>query len=190
MIAPKRHQRGMTLLVGLVMLVLLLLMAVSAFNISNTTTAVTGNMQAKMQTTNAAEQAIEQAISSTQFTQTPGKSIPDSCADNQACIDVNGDGTKDVTVVLKPQPCIKKIQIIKTANLNLNDPEDVSCMRGATDTAGIEGATTGNSMCAESVWEITAEATDLVTQSKSTIVTGVGTRVPSEYALDTSKACK
>lgn len=189
MMASRNRQRGMTLLVGLIMLVLLLLMAISAFNMSRTNTAVTGNMQAKMETTNAAMQAIEQAISANQFISTPANAVPNSCGANKACINVNGDGTANVTVQLIPPPCIKKIQIIKTANLDFNDPNDQPCLMGISQALGVAGATTGNSLCAESVWEITASASDAVTQAQSTVVTGVGARVPADEALDATKAC-
>lgn len=186
--ASPDNQRGMTLFVGLVMLVLLLLMGISAFNISRTNTAVTGNMQNKMETINAAMQATEQTISSTQFIETPENAIPGSCGTNQVCVDVNGDGTTDVTVALTT-PCIKKIQVVKNSNLDLADPEEAACALGVSQTLGVAGASTGDSLCADSVWELIANANDEVTQAQSTIVTGVAVRVPADNALDTSKAC-
>jgi Tfp pilus assembly protein PilX len=184
---PNR-QRGMTLLVGLVMLVLLMLMAVSAFNLSRTNTAVTGNMQNKMEAINAAMQATEQTISSTQFIDTPNNAVPGSCGVNRVCVDVNGDGNSDVVVTLDP-PCIKKIQVIKNANLDMTNPDDAACALGVSQSLGVAGSATGNSLCANSVWEITANASDSVTQARSTVVTGVAVRVAADNALDTSKAC-
>lgn len=183
--ALPRRQRGMTLLVGLVMLVLLLLMAISAFNISSTNTAVTGNMQNKMEATNAAMQATEQAISTNRFIETPASAIPG----NQMDIDVNGDGVSDVSVTLTPQPCIKKIVVIKNASLDVTNPADAPCALGVSQSLGVSGSSTGNSLCAQSVWEVTANATDAVTQAQSTVVTGVAVRVAADDALDATKAC-
>lgn len=182
-------QRGITLLVGLVMLVLLLLMAASAFQMSRTNTAIVGNMQNKLESTNAAMQATEQVISSTQFIDTPGNALANSCGVNQACVDVNGDGTSDVTVTFSPAPCIKKIQVIKNAQLNLADSNDIPCSVGVAQSLGVAGTVTGDSLCAHSIWEITANAADAVTQAASIVTTGVGVRVSADAALDASKAC-
>lgn len=179
------RQRGMTLFVGLVMLVLLLLLALSAFNISSTNTAVTGNMQNKMESTNAAMQAIEEAISTPRFIDAPEEALPG----NQAAIDINGDGNPDVNVTLDPLPCIKKIVVIKNASLDLTKDEDIPCALGVTQSLGVSGASTGNSLCAASVWEFTANASDTVTQAQSTVVTGVAVRVSADAALDIAKAC-
>jgi Tfp pilus assembly protein PilX len=179
------RQRGMTLLVGLVMLVLLLMMAVSAFNISRTNTAITGNMQNKMEATHAAMQATEEVISTTRFIDTPNNALPG----NQLEVDVNADGKTDITVTLAPPPCIKKIVVIKNASLNLSNPDDIPCALGVSQSLGVSGAATGDSLCAASVWEITANATDAVTQAQSTVVTGVAVRVSADEALDPSVAC-
>lgn len=184
-----RRQRGMTLLVGLVMLVLLLLMAASAFNISRTNTAVVGNMQNKQEATNSAMQATEQVISSTQFIDTPANAVSNTCGINQVCVDVNGDGATDITVNLSPQPCIKKVQVIKSAQLDVTNPNDAACAVGVAQALGVAGAVTGDSLCANSVWEITASAADAVTQSASVVQTGVAVRVSADAALDTSKIC-
>lgn len=183
------RQRGMTLFVGLVMLVLLLLMAVSAFNLSRTNTAVTGNMQHKMEATNAALRAVEETISTTRFIDTPANALQNSCGTNQVCVDVNGDGIDDFNVMLNPIPCIKKIQVIKNANIDPTSPNDAPCALGVAQNLGVAGAATGDSLCAESVWEVTAAATDAVTAAQSTITTGIAVRVPADQALDTAKIC-
>lgn len=182
-------QRGMTLLVGLVMLVLLLLMAASAFQLSRTNTAIVGNMQSKQEAINAAAQATDQVISSNQFIDTPANALSNTCGVNRVCVDVNGDGAGDVTVMLTPVPCIKKVQVIKNAQLNLSNANDIPCSVGVTQSLGVAGAVTGDSLCAHSIWEITASTEDAVTQSKSVVTTGVAVRVSADAALDTSKAC-
>lgn len=187
---PSR-QGGMTLLVGLILLVLLMLMAATAFNLSRTNTAVTANMQSRMQAGSAATAAIEQTISTAQFTQTPDNAIAgDTCGTNKICFDVNGDSTSDISVELTPPPCIKKAQPIKNASLDLTDPLDAPCAIGASQTFGVTGSATGNSLCSQSVWEVTAEATDSVTSTKAVVVTGVGVRTLADDAADPAKICK
>lgn len=180
------RQRGMmTLLVGIIILVLMMLMAVSSYNMTRTNAAISGNSQNKLQATNAALQVTEQVISSTTFTDTPANSIPN----NTASVDINGDGTADVTVTLNPVPCIKKIQVIKNSELNVALADDQACIQGTTQNLGISGSASGDSLCANSLWEINARAGDAVTQASSTVTTGVTVRVTSDSALDTSKAC-
>lgn len=188
------RQRGVTLLVGLVMLVLLLLMAISAFNMSRTNTAIVGNLQSRQEAVNAAMQVTEQAISSTQFIDTPDNALSGTCGatqvgPNQTCVDVNSDGTPDVTVSLSPQPCIKKIQVIKNAQLDILNPNDAACAVGVSQSLGVSGAVTGDSLCANSVWEITASAADAVTEAVSVVQTGVAVRVSADAALDITKVC-
>jgi len=57
-----RHQRGATLIIGLIMLVLITLMMVSAFLMSSTNLKSVGNMQSREEATAAANFAIEKVI--------------------------------------------------------------------------------------------------------------------------------
>jgi type II secretory pathway pseudopilin PulG len=58
-------QRGVTLVVGLVMLLILTLFAVSAIRLSTANLRTVGNMQARTEATAAAQAAIEEMMSST-----------------------------------------------------------------------------------------------------------------------------
>jgi Tfp pilus assembly protein PilX len=60
-------QRGATLIVSLIMLVVLTLFAVSAINLSNTNLKIVGNMQAQKMMEMAAQDAVEQMLSSPTF---------------------------------------------------------------------------------------------------------------------------
>jgi len=60
-------QRGATLIVSLIMLVVLTLFAVSAINLSNTNLKIVGNMRAQKMMEMAAQDAIEQMLSSPTF---------------------------------------------------------------------------------------------------------------------------
>lgn len=61
--ALKIYQDGATLIVALVMLVLLTMLAVSAINLSTTNLKIVGNMQAQKYMDAAAQEAIEQVMS-------------------------------------------------------------------------------------------------------------------------------
>lgn len=183
------RQSGIVMFVALVMLVLMLLMAAASFNMGRQNAIIAGNMQHKAQAMSSANMTVEQVVSSARFIDSPANALVDGCGTNQACYDVNGDGTTDVTVVLSPAPCIKKVQIIKNAELSINNPNDVVCMTGVAQNLGVEGASTGNSLCANTVWEINAAATDDVTGAASTVSAGFAVRVAADTALDATKIC-
>jgi hypothetical protein len=62
-----RSERGMTLLISLIMLVMITLFVVSMVRLSNTNVAVVGNMQAQRGVEAEAQQAIEIAVSKFSF---------------------------------------------------------------------------------------------------------------------------
>lgn len=188
-LAAPHRQRGITLIVGLIMLVLLLLMGISAFNLTRNNAAITANVQSRQEAINAAMTTTEEVISRSTFIDTPTNALVDGCGANQSCFDVNGDGTNDITVTLTPAPCIKKVQIIKNAELDLTDSEDLACAQGITQNLGVSGAATGDSLCANSVWEINAVANDAVSQANATVTTGISVRVSADTGIDTSKTC-
>jgi len=185
-----QHQRGMTLIVGLIMLVLLMLGGIAAFQQSRSNTAATGNVQHRMETTAAATAMVEDVISSANFATNPAAAASGSgCATNvpnRNCYDLTGDGTPDVTVQLTPAPCIKKAQPVQ--NSASADPSD-PCVVGASQKMGVEGAPTTNSLCTDTLWEITAVATDAVTSAQTVVTTGVTVRVSADDAANPGNQC-
>lgn len=95
----KNAQRGATLLVGLVMLVVLTLLVASALRSSTVNLRIAGNMQAKSEAAAAAQQAIEQAISSPAIFYAPAAQVVQ--------VDINHDGAADYTVNIDPPTCLK-----------------------------------------------------------------------------------
>jgi Tfp pilus assembly protein PilX len=178
-----RRQRGATLLVALIMLVLLTLFAVSSMNTANTNLRVVGNMQAKSEATNVAQEAIETTLSSTQFITSPTNAILNPCgASNTLCTDINADGTTDYTTVLSPAPKCVTVKPIKNSELNLTNTEDLGCSAGQSQQFGVAGAVTGDSLCSNTVWEITAVTTGVASGAKVTITQGIGVRVSTDDA--------
>lgn len=95
----QHRQRGATLLVGLIILVVLTLLAVSAIRSSSLNLRIVGNMQFKSEAEAAAQQAIEQVMSSSAIFYTPtAQSI---------AVDINHDGTTDYTVSIGAPSCLK-----------------------------------------------------------------------------------
>lgn len=177
---PSSQQRGATLLVSLIILVLLTLLGVSSFMLGKSNLQTVGNMQQRNEAMAAAQETIEDTVSHTQFFQSPTNAVVNGCAANTKCVDVNADGVADVTVKLATPICIQA-QTIQNGALNLKDSEDAGCAVGATQGQyATEGATTGNSICADSLWELSAEATDNVTESKVTVAQGAAVRVSTD----------
>lgn len=176
-------QQGATLLVSLIILVLMTLLAVTTFNISKTGLQVVGNMQHRNQALAAAQVAVNDAISSTRFVDTPAAVLSNNT--NTMEVDVNGDGTADVNVNITAPTCIKSL-ILKNAQLSVTSTEDQGCLLGTGQTFGVQGAASGDSLCAEGLWEIEAVATDNVSAATYTVTQGVGVRVSADQI---STAC-
>ena len=177
----RRHEAGITLVMALIMLVLLTLLALTSFNLGNSNLKIVGNMQQREQTIEAANEVLEATISNTKFFRTPQAAVPDPCGGpNQRCIDTNGDGKEDVHVVLTTPTCAKA-QIIKGSDLDVDhSEEDRHCSDGGDQTFGIVGAATGNSSCANTVWDLTAVATDVATGASVKVTEGVAVRVGTD----------
>jgi Tfp pilus assembly protein PilX len=184
-----RRQRGSTLLVGLIMLTLMTLLAITSFNLGKSNLQIVGNMQHRNESLQSARETIEQVISKTDFAVNPAAALLGNCGSNTACYDVNGDGTNDVTVKLSPTPCIKRAQLVKNSQLDLTKAEDLGCSSGVTQNLGIAGAATGDSLCADTTWEISATATDAATQASATAVQGVAVRVAADAGTNPAYMC-
>ena len=180
----KRH-RGIVLLQAMILMIMLFLIAIASFNMGRQNTIIAGNMQHKAEVLTAANQAVEKVISTTTFIDSPSAAVPG----NTVSYDVNGDGTNDITVKLNPKPCVKKAQIIKNAELDTSNSNDMACALGANQNLGVEGAVTGNSLCANSIWEISAVAEDEATGGQVEVTTGVGVRISADSAQNTTNIC-
>ena len=113
-----RHaQRGVTLFISLILLVLITLMVTTAFTLSNTNLKSVGNMQAKDEAVAAANQAIEQVLSSP-FTNAP--------AAEEINVDFNNDRITDYVVQIAKPDCIRasKETTVAPSSISLQMPSD------------------------------------------------------------------
>lgn len=99
-IASSRAQRGVTLFVSLIMLVLITLMVTTAFTMSTTNLRSVGNMQSRDEAIAAANNAIEQVLSS------PFSDDPAAAAE-EINVDINNDGAIEYVVDIAAPVCIK-----------------------------------------------------------------------------------
>ncbi len=170
----KHRQRGATLFVALVMLVVLTLLSISAIRSSSINLRIAGNMQMAGEATAAAQQAIEQVLSSN-FTAAPASSV--------IAVDINGSGTADYTAAVSTPACTGSVPL-KNADLDRNNPNDRPCF--STSTASNTGiffssgapAVTGMSWCLSQQWDVSVRATS-PTGTDVTVHQGVSLRVPA-----------
>ena len=194
MTSRRARQQGATLLLVLIMLIMLTLFAVSAMNTGTMNLKVVGNQQVRAEALDTSQVLIDKVISSTQFIDSPANALANPCNGqaNTYCVDVNGDGIYDYTATLDPKPACVQARALKVGELKLKDAfgkfdpaaEDVACLQaqaqGAFGVAGAAGA--GDSLCAGTVWEITAKtlATGTTTANSTVNMTttqGVAVRV-------------
>lgn len=175
---PALHrQSGMTLIVALVMLVLITLLAMTTFNVGKSSIQVVNNMQNRDEGVAASRSVLDEAMSSTRFFDTPTDALAQPCLNsNHRCFDLNGDGVIDIVTSLSAAKCVK-VRTIKTNELDLGVEEDRNCSVGSSNNSGIVGADKGNSMCADSTWEMMATSQDQQAQSEVQVVQGVAMRV-------------
>lgn len=202
------RQRGATLLVSLIFLVLMTLFAVTAFNMGKTSLQAVGNMQQRNQTLVAAQEAINDAISSTKFIDTPTTLLSNNS--NEMKVDINGDGKDDVEVKIKPPVCVKSRNVPKkelseeVKNLPIDSQREWiqeygTCLGHAdqirlsifdVSDPNLPKSDSDPSFCAEGLWEIEATAKDILSEVTVTVTQGVGVRVPDAGDNGIAVVCK
>jgi type II secretory pathway pseudopilin PulG len=190
----RQRQRGITLIISLIMLVLLTIMALTSFNIGKSSLQSIDNAQQQGQALNAAQTMLNQVVSSPVFTEAPGNVLDNSncpaalaAPANSRCVDVYGDGKTVIVVAMAPQPVCLQATAIPNSTLHLDSQtsEDWGCTVQERGQHGIEGLEGGDSLCANSLWELNAEAREPVSSAKALVTQGVAMRV-SKDSVDTA----
>lgn len=176
-----RNQRGMTLLIGMIMLVIITMLVMSAIRTGLTNNRIVGNMQFRDEATYAAQAAIERTLGGTEFVSNPA-----NVAANPISVDINGDGTSDYQVQMQPQPACVSYKVLKYGELTL--PADLPCTEGVgasgsgSSTFIPGGFAAKNSLCANTHWKLTARATSNLQGSAVEVVQGTVVRVDTIFA--------
>jgi Tfp pilus assembly protein PilX len=180
-------QSGVTLLVALIMLIVITMLVITSANLGNSSLQTVSNMQNRNEAVTAAQEALEEVVSSKRFFESPTTVFTTSCngSYNAKCIDTNGDNTPDVTVTLTPVPTCVQARVMPNSELRMSDPEEAGCATPPAQEAFGMAAPTNNSECAKSIWEIRAVALDNVTQATAAVTQGVSVAV-QKNAIDTS----
>lgn len=140
-------QRGATLIIGLILLVLITLIVVNAFTLSSSNLKSVGNMQVREEALAAANQAVEQVISSNFTASTAAQTVT---------VDINKDDTPDYTVAIASPTCVRATQAA------FADPSDVEL------GPGMSAGSTWNTD-----WDLSATVTDGATGASVRVRQGV-----------------
>lgn len=171
----EKKQRGVSLIVSLIMLVVVTLLVVYASRAVNTNLRIAGNMQFQAEAYAATQQGVERVIDQIRTTDLiasiPAQTIP---------ITING-----LTYNVQTTPmnkCLLDVPVLNTA-LNPTVAEDVACFEnvdGGDRPVGADGLLTATpSACKNQVWEVQANVTETMSGASMTQVQGIAIRVPS-----------
>jgi Tfp pilus assembly protein PilX len=184
---PAGREDGVALFAVLVLLFVMGWFALSAFRISSQQLQIVGNGQAEHQATAAAQRAIDLTISSNAFSKDPA-----AVAAIPVATDVDGDGDDDFTARLEPAPKCIRVRPIKTMELDIAKAADRVCLQSVGGSGNLvvrPGAVvaSGDSLCANSEWNIAAAVFDPTTNTAVSVQQGVAIRV---VATDAKNFCK
>ena len=184
---PAHGEAGSALLAVLVLLFVMGWFALSAFRISTQQLRIVGNEQAQHQATAAAQRAIDRTISSNAFSKDPA-----AVALIPIATDVDGDGDDDFTARLDPAPACIRVRPIKTMELDIAKAADRVCLQSGGSSGNLlvvpgSAVAAGDSLCANSEWNVAAAVSDVTTNTSVTVQQGVAIRV---VASDAKNFCK
>lgn len=165
---------GMTLIVVLILLAGLGLMAALGVRSGMTNLIAVGNTQSRQEAMSAVETAVERTISTTEFSEHPA-----AVAARQIGVDVDGDGKPDEQVTLAPAPNCYNFRVVKQGELDADLEADRVCMRGTAGmNTGIDSAAlpAGDSLCADSEWNVRAMVESPSTGARAVVNQGVAMR--------------
>lgn len=117
-----RRERGISLLVVLVMLVVLTLFALSAINLSTSNLKVVGNMQARQSNEAVASQAVETVMGNINYFTTPSSSVPFTqsgytiAVSNRTCLFAAAATGYSAVIALAPEDTHWDFQVTVTDN--------------------------------------------------------------------------
>jgi Tfp pilus assembly protein PilX len=169
-----RREKGMTLVVALVMLVVLTLLVVSAIRFGNINLRIAGNAQSEAEATSAAQVAVETMVNNI------NAAANISSLTSQTMSVSTGGGTYTVTVT-KPGCIFNKP--INNSDLDPTKTSDQACFE-TTDTEKL--VTSGNTLttaptaCKDQQWDVQASVDDSKSGAKTSMLQGVSVRVGAE----------
>ena len=172
--ATRRDQAGSALIVAIIFLLLLSTLALAGLRSSTSNVQIVGNMQARQEAQAAAQMLIERTVSTDEF----ARNSAGVMARARVNTDFNGDRTTDSTAVLTEVRCMR-VRPVPLADLDPANPADAICFGSASianpGLLPVAGAPAG-SLCADTDWQLTAQATDARSGVSVALSQGVSVR--------------
>jgi len=169
------RERGVTLIIALIMLTALGLLAAFAVKSGTVNLRIVNNTQARQEAFTAVQAAVERTISSRAFVQQAAL-----VAATPIPVDVDGDGVADLTATLTPAPTCYRWTPVKMQDLDPNVAADLNCM------ASTRANSVGDSLCADAEWNVRAVVSDPASGSRVAVNQGVAQR---SLSTDASTIC-
>lgn len=169
---PIPRQQGASLIVSLIMLIVLTLLVVSAVRTSTTSLKVIGNTQVQTEATAAAQQAIEQIISSDFTLDAPAVSAAPTL------VDLDNDTETDYTVTTSAT-CLNA-DPIPMSQLDYTKEDDKFCFQsGRQNFSGMIGGAgaMNSSVCNSTQWDVSATVIDPKSGASVELHQGITKRV-------------
>lgn len=167
------RQRGMVLILSLIMLVVLTVIAVYAIRISTVNLRTMGNAQSRTEALSTAQRTIDLVLSS---------NFTDNIAGTAQTLTVS-EGGKNYSVVVA-RPCLVRTVPVKNADLNITVPDDLKCLDTLSNPY---------SACADTIWQIQVTSSSGWFGANASIIQGTGVRMDSGtvtvYANDATYRC-
>lgn len=167
------RQRGVVLILSLIMLVVLTLLAISAIRLSTVNLRAVANAQVRSEAMSAAQRTIDLILSS---------NFTDNIAGTQQVLTVT-EGGKNYTVSVT-RPCLVSLTPIKNADLDITLTEDLKC---------VDTVSNPYSACAQTIWQLQANASSGWFGANITLTQGTGIKMDNStatvYANDPSYRC-
>ena len=164
-------QRGITLVVSLIMLIVLTLLVVSAIRFGNINLRIANNAQVEAEATAAVQVALEKAVASVAAADRP------SDVAKVDTLEVSTGGATYKVTVDKPVCMLSKN--VENAELDPTKASDQPCYEEKT-TSDIVGAVAPTA-CKDQQWDVSASIKDGdLNGAKVTVLQGVAVRVSAE----------
>lgn len=174
----RQQERGVTLVISLIMLLVLTLLVVSAIRFGNVNLKISGNMQSQSEATAASQVQIESVL---EKIADPTVNIDAITGPNPLPFTVDTGGAT-YTGVVKPLKCVFAVPVEPTT-LNPKKAADLPCIESldSDKVIGSDGLPVApKAACSQQQWDIETEINDPVTGTKVTMLQGVAVRVPAQ----------
>ena len=173
MIPRPSRQRGIVLILSLIMLMVLTLIAVSAIRMSTVNLRSVANAQSRTEAMSTAQRTIDLILSS---------NFTDNIAGTAQTLTVS-EGGKNYTVVVS-RPCIERTSPVQNVSLDITKADDKKCLDTSTNPY---------SACADTIWQIQVASSSGWFGANVTITQGTGIRMDNGqvtvYVNDASYRC-